>query len=196
MMYLATPSSPAIREAMLTGLLGQLVTGRSNPVIPGVSWALDNGCFSDRWTEQAWLTTLDRYVGVPRCLFAVVPDVVGDAAVTDARWYRYADMVRDRGYRTAYVTQNGCTRVPDDADVVFTGGDDEWKLSAQAQRLASRSGRPTHMGRVNSLRRLRFAAAHGYDTVDGTFLTFGPDINLPRLLRYLRHADHPVLFDP
>jgi hypothetical protein len=61
--------------------------------------------------------------------------------------------------------------------------------------LAATSGRWTHMGRVNTLRRLRFAFFHGYDSVDGTFLAFGPDVNLPRLLRYLTLAKQPTLFD-
>jgi hypothetical protein len=52
-----------------------------------------------------------------------------------------------------------------------------------------------HMGRVNSLRRLRLAVQDGYDSVDGTFLAFGPDRKLPRLLTYLRLATEPRLFD-
>jgi hypothetical protein len=155
-------------------------------------WALDNGCFGDMWSEARWFSTLDRYEGAPDCLFAVVPDVVGDAVSTDERWERYAPAVKERGYRAAYVTQNGCVGVPGDADVVFTGGDDTWKLCDQAQRLAA--GRTSHMGRVNTLRRLRFAAAHDYDSVDGTFLAFGPDVNLPRLLRYVKATNQqPVL---
>ena len=49
------------------------------------------------------------------------------------------------------------------------------------------------MGRVNSLRRLRLAAADGYDSVDGTFLAFGPDVNLPRLRAWLE-PDAPSLW--
>jgi hypothetical protein len=162
-----------------------------NRLLPDVTWALDNGCFNAQWNEAKWAGTLERYAGEPGCLFAVVPDVVGDSAATDQRWMRYAEDVKALGYRAAYVTQNGCTQVPHNADVVFTGGDDEWKMSDQAQRLAA--GRPSHMGRVNTLRRLRFAAAHGYDSVDGTFIAFGPDANLPRLLRFLRIAEQPVL---
>lgn len=178
---------------MRAGLLGQMVTPNSgNRLEPDVTWALDNGCFGDQWSEGRWVATLDRYEGAPGCLFAVVPDVVCDAAATDERWERYAPTVKERGYLAAYVTQNGCQAVPDDADVVFTGGDDAWKLSPEAQQLAA--GRPSHMGRVNSLRRLRFAAAHDYDSVDGTFLAFGPDVNLPRLLRYVKATNQqPVL---
>jgi len=172
---------------MTAGLLGQLVTPNSgNRLLPNVCWALDNGCYGDQWRESKWIDTLERYANEPDCLFAVVPDVVCDAAATNERWMRYAAVVKGFGYRAAYVTQNGCTAIPDDADVLFTGGDDAWKLSVEAQALAAGSDGWTHMGRVNSLRRLRFAAAHDYDSVDGTFVAFGPDVNLPKLLRFMR----------
>jgi hypothetical protein len=177
---------------MTTGLLGQMVTGTFNPIVPGATWALDNGCFSERWKEAKWVSTLERYAGTGGCLFAVVPDVVCDASATAERWNRYADTVTSFGYTPAFVTQNGCTEVPDDVPV-FTGGDDAWKLSDEAQALAA-DAPWSHMGRVNTLRRLRFAAFHGYDSVDGTFLAFGPDTNLPKLLRYMTLAAEPTLF--
>lgn len=198
MLYLATPTTGRIRAAMRDGLLGQIVTpAGGNRLEPCVPWVLDNGCFSDSWSPSRWMSALDRYAGHPGCLFAVVPDVVGDAGATDDLWGRWRSAVTDRGYPAAYVTQNGCGVFPADADAVFTGGDNAWKLGPEACRLvaeAKRGGLWTHMGRVNSLRRLRFAAAHGYDSVDGTCLAFGPDVNLPRLLRYLRAAEHPTLF--
>lgn len=198
MIYLATPSTEQVREVMRAGLLGQMVTPNSgNRLEPGVDWALDNGCFSAQWRHADWVSTLERYADEPRCLFAVVPDEVGDAKRTDELWGEHVDTVREYGYRPAYVTQNGCTRIPDDADAVFAGGDDAWKLGDENAALiadAKRRGLWAHMGRVNSLRRLRFAAFHGYDSVDGTFLAFGPDVNLPRLLRYLSAASHPMLF--
>jgi hypothetical protein len=183
---------------MTAGLLGQMVTPNSgNRLRPDVTWALDNGCFGDQWKEAKWEAALAKYQGSPGCLFAVVPDVVCDADATSDRWERYVDTVTSYGYRPAFVTQNGCDRIPDDAAAVFTGGDNAWKLGARAQQLvatAKARGLWTHMGRVNSLRRLRFAFFHGYDSVDGTFLAFGPDVNLPRLLRNLTAAHHPTLF--
>lgn len=200
MLYLATPSTPQVHDAMRAGLLGQMVTPNSgNRLLADVAWALDNGCFNAQWDENRWLATLDRYRKAPGCLFAVVPDVVGDAEATDARWRSYASTVKRYGYQAAYVVQNGCTGIPADADAVFIGGDTAYKLGAEAQRLAdgARSrGLWTHMGRVNSLRRLKFAAWQGYDSVDGTFLAFGPDTNLPKLLRFMRGASHPALFAP
>lgn len=186
---------------MRAGMLGQLTTPNIGNVLePDVPWALDNGCFGEKWSEDKWVTTLEKHAGRPRCLFAVVPDVVGDSDGTDARWDRYADTVKSYGYPAAYATQNGCREIPDDADVVFTGGNDEWKLGAPAQRLAAEAkarGLWTHMGRVNTLERIRFAHWHGYDSVDGTFLAFGPDVNLPRLLRYMRATlTQAPLFSP
>lgn len=42
------------------------------------------------------------------------------------------------------------------------------------------------MGRVNSERRYRYALAIGCDSADGTYLTFGPDQNLPDVLAWSR----------
>lgn len=64
----------------------------------------------------------------------------------------------------------------------------EWKLSAAAAALtdeARRRGKPVHCGRVNGKARLAAAMAMGCASADGTFLAFGPDRNLPQLLRWL-----------
>ncbi len=56
-------------------------------------------------------------------------------------------------------------------DAVFIGGDTEWKLGPQAQRIVricKEHGKHGHMGRVNTLRRLRYAESIGVDSVDGT----------------------------
>jgi hypothetical protein len=52
------------------------------------------------------------------------------------------------------------------------------------------------MGRVNSLKRFRAARSMGCDSVDGTYLTFGPDINLPKLLSWLDDSETaPMLWE-
>lgn len=73
-------------------------------------------------------------------------------------------------------------------DAIFIGGDTAWKLSSSAQSIcqeAKRRGKWVHMGRVNSLRRLEIAEAFGCDSVDGNYLGFGPDTNIPKLLSWL-----------
>lgn len=204
MMYLANPSTPAVRDAMRDGLLGCMATpDQGNKLQPGWTWAADNGCFSDKWSVKRWLGFLGEMRDVPGCLFAVVPDVVGDAPATYKLFMKWAGVVRSLGYKLAYVTQDGCTSnlVPwYSIDCLFNGGSTEWKLSADALALteqAQKRGLWTHMGRVNSPERLTIAARHGYDSVDGTYLTFGPDTNLPKLLGFLRRAErlaeHPTL---
>lgn len=191
MLYLATASTAPVREAMAAGLIGQMVTpDAGNRVVPGAQWALDNGCFASTWSWPRWTTTLERYADrAAGCLWAVVPDVVADAAATDARWAQWKSVPRRLGYRVAYVAQNGCTGIPHDADAVFIGGDTDWKLGPDARtvaRQAKAAGLWLHMGRVNSLRRLEYAVSIGCDSVDGTYLAFGPDVNLPNLLRWMR----------
>lgn len=199
MLYLATASGPLVRDAIAVGALGQMVTPESgNRVVPGARWAMDNGCFSDRWTSARWLAALDRDQNTPGCLWAVVPDVVGNARATNERWARWHGAARNRGYRCAYVLQNGCTSFPP-CSAVFVGGDTAWKLGPEARALVARAraeGLWVHMGRVNSLRRLRYAASIGCDSVDGTYLAFGPEVNLPNLRGWLRRVAEPSLFDP
>lgn len=154
-------------------------------------WAADNGCFAATWEPGKWLDYLDRYQYAPGNLFAVVPDVVGDADATLARWGEWLPEVTGRGYRPAFVIQNGETGVGvpwSGLGAVFIGGDDAYKLGSDAYRItqmAKARDVHVHMGRVNSLRRLRLADRWGCDTVDGTFLAFGPDVNTPRLCRML-----------
>lgn len=157
----------------------------------------DNGCFSkgDAFDSDAWLAWLDR---LPRgeCLFAVAPDVVGDAARTLERSLPWLPVIRSMGFPAAYVAQNGlesAEELPwDDFDVLFIGDDDAFKLSPFALSLAAeahRRGKWAHLGRVNSAKRVRIAAEAGFDSVDGTFLAFGPKANLPRLLSWLDLSD-------
>lgn len=169
-------------------------------------WAADNGCFTTKqWSLGAYLEMLFHPVlarFAATCLFMVAPDcltvhrdgtVVGDAAATLARYSVWGLNIRLRGFPAALVAQDGLETmldaVPwDELDVLFIGGSTEWKLSDGARRCvqeARRRGKRTHMGRVNSLRRMRLAQSRGIDTADGTFLKYGPVKNLPRLQRWL-----------
>jgi hypothetical protein len=156
--------------------------------------ALDNGCFAQGatfdvgdWLE--WLAGMRRYRA--RCLFAVAPDVVGDARATLARSLPYLPTIRQLGYPAAFVAQDGIDRVPipwEAFDVLFVGGTDAFKLSESAYTVvaeAKRRGKGTHLGRVNSLRRLMAARLAAYDSADGTFVKYGPDQNLPKVYGWL-----------
>jgi hypothetical protein len=101
MLYLATASGPAARAAIAAGRLGQMVTpDTGNRIVEGARWVLDNGCFGARWTPQRWSAVLDRHMATPGCLFAVVPDVVANAAATEDLWARLAPILTESGMST------------------------------------------------------------------------------------------------
>jgi hypothetical protein len=190
-MYMATPSSAETRAAMTAGDLGWIDTpeqGNHRPA--GVTWCADNGVFGKGYPgDSAYLAWLERNAAdASTCLFAVAPDVVGDAAATLTRSAPFLPRIRALGYPAALAAQDGleALAVPwDDLDVLFIGGTTGWKLGHAAARLAREAkerGKWVHMGRVNSRRRLRYASVIGCDSADGTYLAFGPDVNLPRLL--------------
>jgi hypothetical protein len=195
MIYFGNASGGATRDAMTTGELGMMATpaeGKS-PAFAKV-WAADNGCFGKGYPGDAgylaWLGKHSEHA--PRCMFATAPDVVGDAAATLERSAPFYAPIRALGYPVALVAQDGLTpgRVPwADIDALFIGGSTDWKLGAAARLLiteAKARGLFVHIGRVNSHRRMRYAQFVGADSVDGTFLTFGPEKNLPKLRGWLR----------
>lgn len=189
---------------MTQGLLGQICTpAAGNKVVPGVSWCADNGVFGNTYPgDGAYLDWLkERAWAVNQCAFAVAPDVVCDAQATLDRSTPMLPAIRAAGYPVALAAQNGIEdlTVPwADFDVVFLGGDDEWKLGPHAAALTAEArarGKWVHMGRVNSRRRLRYAAYIGCNSADGTYLKW-PDANLPKLLGYLRDVNSPALWHP
>lgn len=208
MLYLANPCTPKVRDAMRNPAnhLGIIATPRQgNSLILGVPWCGDNSVFGEQGyvgDEEflAWLAHWPLWAA-HQCLFAVAPDVVGDAAGTLERSAPMLPRIREFGIPAALAAQNGLEdlTVPwDSFDVLFIGGDTEWKLGPAARALTAEAlarGKRVHMGRVNSHERLRYARDIGCHTADGTYLAFGPDTNLPKLLGWLRDVNHPTLWE-
>lgn len=200
MQYFANPSTRKVRDAMTAGLLGAILTPAQGNRLPDrAAWIADNGCFGagypgdDDWL--AWLRSKTR--DAHRCVFATAPDIVADAPGTLARSEPHLPAIRSLGFPAALVAQDGLEEltVPwESFDALFIGGSTDWKLSAAASRLvreAKARGKWAHMGRVNSRRRWSYAEHIDCDSVDGTFLAFGPDRNLSELLGWL---GQPALF--
>ena len=185
---------------MLTPMMGNA------PDLSTATWGADTGCFAkpEAYSEAGYLKWLGERAGKGRCLFATAPDVVGNAATTLDRSMPVLPMLRRLGYPAALVAQDGLESlvIPWDAfDVLFIGGSTEWKLSAVAAGIVAEAkarGKWVHMGRVNSWRRLQYAASIGCDSADGTFLAFGPAKNLPRLRSWIRRlaAGHQPTLSP
>lgn len=190
---------------MTAGLLGVIHTpGQGNLPVDDAEWCADNGCYGKNYPgDTAWFAWLEQNAHrAASCVFAVAPDVVGDATATLRRALPWLPRIRALGYPAAYVIQDGQENLPmpwDEFDVMFIGGTTAWKLGPAARALTAEAkarGKHVHMGRVNSLRRLRYAQYIGCDSADGTYLTFGPDMNLPSVLAWLRHVnDQPTLWE-
>lgn len=184
---------------MSAGLLGLIATpAGATPPWPGVAWCADNACYANHYPSDdrylAWLHRHSPHAG--QCAFATAPDVVGDAVATLFRSGPMLPRIRAAGYRAALVAQDGIEHltVPwGEFDVLLLGGSTDWKLSPAAADLAREAitrGLTVHMGRVNSRRRLRYAVSIGCRSADGTYLKYGPDRNLPTLLRWLDESNH------
>lgn len=158
--------------------LGRLIQPRHTSSIEktaasGIPWAADNDCFQGL-DADAYERMLHRISGLNGCLFVTVPDVVADHAATAALWNEWAPIVKRHKLPRALVLQDGITThdVPwRDVDAVFVGGSTEWKLGSDAARIVSTANardKWTHMGRVNTERRIRYAKSIGIKSIDGT----------------------------
>lgn len=195
-MYFANPTGAAV-SYMVDGTLGWIDTPRQGNARPyGVTWCADNGCFNDAtFDEGYWFQWLQNQQDIEHCVFATAPDVLGDHWATVRRASPWLSRIREFGYPAAFVAQDGAT--PDgmpwtEFDVLFVGGSTPFKLGPPAATLISEAkarGMWVHVGRVNSMKRLIAMDALGADSVDGTYLVFGPDINLPNLLHWVKTVD-------
>lgn len=201
-MYFANPTVGSIPH-MVDGTIGFIATPRQGQYPPpGVVWCLDNNCFGKeefneaKWWKWVQSPLLDRTT----CAFVTAPDVVGDAQATTIKSMPWLTRIRELGYRVAFVAQDGCDeyRPPwDEFDVLFIGGTDSFKLGP-LPRLLAREARlrniGVHCGRVNSLKRLRYAEAIGCQSADGTSLIFGPDKRLRDVLHWVNtiHTQKPL----
>lgn len=174
--------------------LGRLITPRhyggeskwSGP------WAADNDCFQG-FDRKAYLKMLAHLtqVDTSHLLFVTAPDVVADAGATLRNFAAWEPMLHDCGFPVAFVGQDGLTIAStpwDDFEAFFVGGTTEWKLGLAAARLvheAKSRGKHVHMGRVNSIQRIRYAQAIGCDSIDGTSFSRFADTYIPDALAWI-----------
>lgn len=156
-------------------------------------WAADNGCFTNPDLNVddylVWLESLKHLQ--TNCLFAVSPDVVGDAKLTIERSTPILPKIRKLGYEAAFVAQDGQENLPlnwETFDCLFIGGSTEWKCSDAAFwliREGIKKGKWVHVGRVNSMRRILWARFAGAHSCDGTTIAFAPNKKLPEVEGWL-----------
>ena len=199
MLYLVSPSTPMLRDMIRAGVFGAITTPATSYRIDGLPvWAADNACGPSEQGngvnypgDSKWAAWLDRMSPhASRCLFAVIPDVVGDAAATLERFGRLSGVAEALGYPVALAAQNGLEHmtVPwDQFGVLFLGGDTQWKLGLAAAALAREAiarGKRVHAGRVNGGGRFAYMCALGCSTADGKCINVAPDTNVARHARW------------
>lgn len=156
-------------------------------------WAVDNDCYSqgDNFDFNTWLIYLNRIKDWPGDnKFVTVPDVVGNADATHKRWLEFAPEMKKFDMPMAYVAQDGLKDLPDiDFDALFIGGTTKFKMGQDVARLiklAKANEKWVHVGRVNSLTRIKHFYLLGADSIDGSAWIRNPSSLTKRYLPYLQ----------
>ena len=204
LVMLGNHSSPLFHywAGRFPGCVGWLIgpSGQSKTKLRSwVPYALDNDAFAawqngTPWDEEKYFSFLD-WVGTQaqEPMWVAVPDVVTDREATLKNWGKYAPRCRTYGYPLAFVMQDGMIAedVPRDADLIFVGGSYRWKW----RNLESicRAFPRVHVGRVNTLEKLRRSHELGVESVDGTGWFRRPEADFRQLELFLSGAPDPQL---
>lgn len=159
----------------------------------GAVWACDNDVFSE-YNPNRIRRFLEVYAEyAPTCQFFNVPDVLRDAQATLDRFGEWVDSVKAFGWKVAFTLQNGMERfdVPwSHIDALWLGATDEWRYDRQREYVlttlyeARKRGKWTHVGRVSTVRKIRYWQASG---VVRSFDSTGYTINPSRSLQHMVH---------
>ena len=173
-----------------------LVPNNGNAPIADLPFAIDNGAFSGL-DVAGFRRLLAKHANIAdRALWVTCPDVVSDHIGTLALFKEWAPEIAALGYPIAFAAQNGLTpdnieSVPWDAIAcLFIGGDTAYKLDSRWLIAEAKSrGKLVHVGRVNSIKRMRWAHDAGADSIDGTSVSKFGNRWLPPFLAYLASCD-------
>ena len=168
-----------------TGRIGHLYspTHQRGPW-PWFPYALDNGAFgcwdpdTNVFDYEKWNTREDDWkrllfwaqAAAIKPLWAIVPDVPGNAKETILRWSKYAGEIKASGIPLAVAVQDGMT-VSDIEflnpryDVICVGGTTEWKWQTVEQW--AKAGR-CHLLRCSDPEKLDYLQSLGVESCDST----------------------------
>lgn len=160
----------------------------------GLTTAADNGAFSGL-DVGAFCSMLGQYQEAKFPLeWVAAPDVVGDDVATFRLWGQWKKIITAFGFRPALVLQDGM-KIMDiitfNPPAVFIGGSTEYKLGPVVRKIvqwAISEGKPVHMGRVNTEKRIRYAVEIGCTSCDGSGFSQWPDKRIPLGLKWIKRA--------
>ena len=155
-------------------------------------YALDNGRFiawdkGIEWPRDEYMRMLDSVAFKRPPLFAVAPDFVGEKERTLDSFYEWLPVLRGYRFPVAIAVQDGMTPVdvPKEADWIFVGGTDRWKMANL--RSFTKTEKPVHVGRVNTGKRLWECHEAGAVSCDGSGWFRGDYRQLQSLENYWSH---------
>lgn len=153
-------------------------------------WAADNGAFNGFDPIRFLKMLADFQAKKVDPMWITCPDKVADHTETLRMFMIWSPVIRELGFRSAFVLQDGCDSVPWElVDAVFVGGSTEFKLSRKAARIVEKAKtleKMVHMGRVNSLKRVNYAFDIGCNSIDGTSFSMFGDTYALRFSRFIR----------
>jgi hypothetical protein len=192
-----TRSTIASMRAHGWGVLVTPDTWKRCRVPRDIPLACDNGAWGAFNGKRAWdahlfvrmMNAVGRDVA-----WVVVPDVVGNAVASLALTRAWLPWCLDNCAKVLVAVQDGMAE-EDVAPMlgprvgVFVGGSTEWKLRTLRAwvRLAARLGAYSHVGRVNSAKRIAACADAGADSADGNSVVMFP-CTMPRLDRAMKRT--------
>ena len=154
-------------------------------------WGMDSGCFSNKnftWLKYySWLIRKCNY----DCIFVPVPDVVGNAQETLKLFNKFYSLFKNLPCNIAFVAQDGTSDIDipwEKFHTLFIGGTTDWKLGEEVKQLIKQGQymeKWIHIGRVNTISRMKYFAEMKVDSVDGTCAIYGPNVNIPKLIRWI-----------
>jgi hypothetical protein len=176
--------------------IGFMATPRSGISLAadGRFWAGDNGSFTSNFDEVKFFSFFEKMVVYQKtCLFLTCPDKLCDPITTMSLYDIYSSRIKAMGFKLAFVCQDGQENYEIPAcDAIFIGGSTHWKLSKGADaciNIAKNRNLWVHVGRVNTRKRIHHFSFRNVDSLDGTFIAFGPYTNIPKLQRWLREVN-------
>lgn len=158
-------------------------------------YALDNRRYACavkkiEWSFDLWINHLDKAAAWEQVsgnspLWVLVPDLPFDFEGTNQEWKQYSPIVKSYGFKLAFAAQNGHTPkdIPSDADVVFIGGDTDWKR--QNISIFCKYFENVHVGRINTARWLWVCHHAGAKSIDGTGWIWKGKPEYQQLVEYL-----------
>ncbi|MFC6662707.1 hypothetical protein ACFP90_21890 [Deinococcus multiflagellatus] len=171
--------------------------GNTSSIRQGRRWASDCDALSKHgYDHESYVRHLGRLQAhQATCAFVVVPDVPGDGAATLSAYLHYAPLMASDGFPLAYCLQDGAEHLElPPCDVAFLGGTDAWRAAQGAWLLqeAHAAGCRTHVGRVNSARRMRHLTFCHADSCDGTYVGYrGVERGLREIGQWLSQVHTP-----